>query len=197
MNDRTARRERRRHRRVTRKESIRILKIGDRDEFEGRLENYSPGGAVVRCRPAYAAGSVVKLVIASGVEGMERSLIGRVVWARGIPEPGIHHVGLEFVEWGEVFEERRAHPRRDLKLFVSYRCLAKEQFDWGARNAMTENLSAGGVALIAEREYPAGTLLEVRVPKTPVGPERVARARVVRTDVATLGRWLNAARFEA
>lgn len=188
-------RERRRNPRVPRRDPGRVQRFGEAQEHECRLENLSLGGAVIRCRPPFPPGSVLRLVVGAPDSAALRRHLTRVVWVRGIPEPGVHHVGVQFVEWREVFQERRGHARRELKVFVRYRGVSRDAFDREEQHGMLEDLSEGGLSLLVHRCYPGGAEMEVQVPKTAAGPARTVRAKIVRVQPATLGRWLVGARI--
>jgi len=183
-------RERRQTRRIPRRDPARVQLFGDATEHECRLENLSPGGASIRCRPPFPPGSVLRLVVGAPDAAAVRRHLARVVWVHGIPEPGVHDVGVRFVEWCDVFEERRSHARRELKVFVRYRGVSRDAYDRDEQHGMLEDASEAGLGLIVHRPYPPGSELEVQVPKTALGPARTVRAKVVRVQTSTLGRWL-------
>jgi len=79
-------------------------------------------------------------------------------------------------------EERRKHARWQERVYLKYRCTTKEVFnEVDYRVGLMLDFSRGGFVFAGLREYPAGSVLEVKFPDTPLGPGRTIHAKVVRT----------------
>lgn len=170
-----------------------ITSLGEMLSDPCRIHNQSAGGAVIRCKRPVTVGAIVRLDILDPISGAGRRQMARVMWAKSIPS-GIE-AGLKYVEWKEVGKERRRHPRRDLGVFIQYRVVSKGASMPEFMPAMLQTISPGGLSFSTGQAALIGAVLQIKLPKTPLGEPRTIRAKVLR--VSSLGgrdRWVIAAR---
>lgn len=185
--------ERRREPRIPKILDARLVTIAGSHPFPCRIQNMSKSGATVRTPAILNCGGVLKLEISDPSAGIGRRLLARVMWARSLSKE--NEGGLRFVEWKEIGKERRRHPRHEIGLFLQYKCLAKELFDWEPQSAILTTISAGGVSISVPRPIPRGATLELKLPKNPLGPAKTIRVKVVRSDNLVRDRWIVAAKL--
>jgi hypothetical protein len=85
-------------------------------------------------------------------------------------------------------EDRRAYRRYPADLQVSCRALGAARADsWPAR---LRDISTGGIGLVLERRFEAGTLLAVDLANTPSGSARTLLSRVMHVRALPEREWL-------
>jgi len=78
--------------------------------------------------------------------------------------------------------DRRKHARWQERIYLKYRCVSKGPFnEYEDRVGLMLDFSRGGFVFAGLRDYPVGSVMEVKFPQTPLGAPRTIHARVVRT----------------
>jgi len=187
--------DRRRISRVPKEIDAKISALDDPDGTACKVHNMSAEGAVVRAKDPVPVGGIVRLDILDPDTGVGRRLTARVMWAKATAETGTE-AGLKFVEWRDVTKERRRSPRRDVGAFIQYRYLESSLSGGGFLPGMLQSVSEGGLSFSSAQACLNGSLLEVKLPKTPLGPAKTIRAKVLRVQpFGGRDRWLIAAKL--
>jgi hypothetical protein len=77
-------------------------------------------------------------------------------------------------------EDRRRWPRKPQRFLIKFRTLGGAyQKDIADRVGLVLNISKGGLVLTTKRHFPEETLLDIKIPATPLGPERAIQGKVV------------------
>jgi len=198
--------ERRQHTRVAKHVLIRMRCVGgpvpkEADDRVATIANISKGGLGIASRKFYPPGTVLRLAFPESSMGPARTLYASVVRSGPSPTGSGYELALQFVRAPDAApteppaprpkvaaqdpgtgRERRRHLRWDQHILLKYRCVSEGiLFDVEPRVGALENVSDGGLVLSVKREYPDGTLLEVRLPDTPVGFARTATIRTLWT----------------
>ncbi len=187
--------DRRRAARVPKEVDAKIAALDDPEGSSCKVHNMSAEGAVIRAKAPVAVGGIVRLDILDPETGAGRRLTARVMWAKAVGGDGTE-AGLKFVEWRDVTQERRRSPRRDVGAFLQYRYLESALSGGGFLPGMLQSVSEGGLSFSTAQACLAGSLLEVKLPKTPLGPAKTIRAKVLRVrPFGGRDRWLIAAKL--
>lgn len=142
--------------------------------WQRRAENlmFDLGGAFVRVTAAPTGGPAAPDV--AGTRRFERSTLGvstgnTVRRVRTAPPGG--------------GPDRRVHARWEERIYLKYRCTSKGLFlEPEHKVGLMLDFSRGGFVFAGLREYPAGSVMEVKFPDTPLGPGQTMHAKVVRSS---------------
>lgn len=192
--------DRRAHARSSKKFLVKVK--ADGAEQSGWILNISRGGAVVASRVPHIEGRIVVLAFPESPLGAARDVHAKVVWSKRAQTGSGYEMGVQFVRapsGASSRAEKRRHPRWQNRILVKYRCVSEGYLlEVDERSGMLENFSKCGVLLSVLRQYPEGTLLELKLPETPIGPARTAWVKIVRLEAADKpGRWIVAGEFVA
>ncbi len=187
--------ERRRHERRSRKFVVKFRVIGgalpkDIADRAGQVVNVSKGGIMLLSKRPLPAGTLLDLKFPESVFGGGAVTLQGVVRRAGTGVPGGDNpLGLAFVRVtrpegaGSGGSEKRRQERIPEKLLLKLRGVSEGLFhEFEPRGGILLNVSDGGLEVSTTRDYAPGTLLELALPATSLGPARRARATVVRSQ---------------
>lgn len=178
--------ERRRHTRQARKINVAYRCVGgpnprDVDDRTGHVVNISRGGVMLMSDRRLPEGSVVELHLPSRVfSGGPKVLHGIVRRIGHGTAAGEYPLGVMFVRVMSkpntqrfrkpVSDDRRKHIREDRRAIVKIRCESSPGPHAGGEvPGLLNNISPVGVGLSSSHPYPPGSIVHVRVPRSPFG----------------------------
>jgi hypothetical protein len=169
--------------------------------WPARAVNISANGIALVLNRRFERGTILSIGLESADGQTARSMLVRVVYAKG-QDDGSWRMGCVFAsELGDeelqAFKAKRLRPTEpDFRAWVRFPCNV-ETVCWEAVPGNEENfavrvleVSPAGMSLLAPRQFAQGTLLNVELPTVVGGYRRHVLVRVINNRPSNIDEWI-------